>query len=250
MHHRSAIAEAKHIAHQPRRGLIGAIIIGSRTAKPVRGHDNVTNLKHCAVARADDVGHFHPALSRSGKRGSAAIHVTGRNYRKEHAVNRGGINRLAVAHPAGSNLRKRQFNLRIIGRARAIGPGAHIPGPRCATRVLALNRQRRAVDRIERDHPARTPAKGKRRAGVIAVSLIGEQRMVEPVMAFPDQPGKIALGHKHRIDAQRIGRSGDQRGHHRAREIDRPEARIEPLNPVGFLPLAGRGEPEGHVCES
>ena len=73
--------------------------------------------------------------------------------------------------------------------------------------------------------------------------------MIEPVLAFPDQPGQITGGHEHRIDPQCISRGGDQRGHHRAGKIDRPEARIEPLYPVSLLPFAGSGKPEGHgVC--
>ena len=42
-----------------------------------------------------------------------------------------------------------------------------------------------------------------------------------------------------------LGRSDT--GHHRPREIDRPEARIKPLYRVGLLTVSLLGEPECHV---
>lgn len=70
--------------------------------------------------------------------------------------------------------------------------------------------------------------------------------MVEAVLAFPDQARQLSFVEELALDPQRIGRGGNHAGHHRAREIDRPEARIETLDIVGMLPASLAGEPENH----
>ena len=70
--------------------------------------------------------------------------------------------------------------------------------------------------------------------------------MIERIDAVPDQPGQIARGQKRGIHAQTIGGIRHNRGHHRPGKVHGPKTRIEPLDPIGFLPFVGRGKPEGH----
>jgi hypothetical protein len=70
--------------------------------------------------------------------------------------------------------------------------------------------------------------------------------MVEAVGAFPDQSRQRVGVMELDVDPHGIGRGGDDRGHHRPREIDCPEARVEPLDEVRIFAVAPGGEPECH----
>src|SRR3546814_8537415 len=57
--------------------------------------------------------------------------------------------------------------------------------------------------------------------------------MIPAILALPDQPCQILLLIKDRLDAQRPRHLARHARHHRPREIERPEPRIEPFQP-GF----------------
>jgi hypothetical protein len=100
---------------------------------------------------------------------------------------------------------ERQHNLRVGLRADWHSSRAGQTSFWLPIRVAPFNRQRRAIDRIERHDPLRTPAESQREMTVIAVGFIGEQRMIPLILAFPDQAGKVIAAVKGAIDPQRFG---------------------------------------------
>src|SRR3546814_19548006 len=65
--------------------------------------------------------------------------------------------------------------------------------------------------------------------------------MIPAILALPDQPCQILLLIKDRLDAQRPRHLARHARHHRPREIDRPEPRIEPFQPGFPVMRRGRG---------
>jgi hypothetical protein len=240
----AAIAEALDIAQQARGRLVEAVIIGGGDLLAMRRDQDVADFERGMLSFTGKRGQFRPAIDRCGQHRLAALDIALRDKADEHAVDIGGMNRLAGQAIARLQRRKGQFDLRVARCATGVVPQADIPGTRLACGIAALDRQRRPMRHIERQHPAAAPAKAQHAMGVVALRFIGEQRMVEPVFALPDQSRQFALVEECAIHAQRIGCGGDHAGHHRAREIDRPEARVEALDMIGMLPLAVAGKPE------
>ena len=201
------------------------------------------------MAFAADRAQLCPAARRGGERPGAAGDIARRDQRDEHAVDAVGVNRLRFGgqDETAREVRKVQRDRGIGGAALGIVPQPHVPGAGIARAVPPLDRQGRAVDRVERDDARRTPAKAKPGVGIVAVGGIAQQRMVERIDAVPDHPGQISFAHEQGIDAQGVRGGAGQRRHHRAREVDSPEPGIEPLDPVPVLPVAAGGKPEGHV---
>ena len=148
---------------------------------------------------------------------------------------RNAADRLARQAEPAFERGERQGYLRIFGRAHGVVPQPDIPAARRSACIAAFDCERRPVDRVERDQPAAAPPEGEDRVRVVAIGRIGVERMVEPVLALPDQSCKLALVVEFAGHAQRVGRGGDDARHHRAREIDGPEARIETLEEIGLL---------------
>src|SRR3546814_9680646 len=80
----------------------------------------------------------------------------------------------------------------------------------------------------------------------IAAGLIGEQRMIPAILGLPDQPCQVLPVMEHRLDAQRIGRRRHHARHHRPREIDGPEPRVEALDPALPVMRFGRHQRPAH----
>ena len=240
----AAIAETLDITQQARGGLVEAVVIGGGDLFVMRRDQDVADFKRGVLSFTGKRGQFRPAIDWHGQDRIAALDIALRDEADEHAVDIGRMNRLAGQAIARLQRRKGQLDPRIAGCAAGVVPQADIPGTRLACGIAAFDRQRRSVRHVERQDPAAAPAKAQHAVGVIALRFIGEQRVVEPVLALPDQTRQFAFVEECAIHAQRIGCGGDHAGHHRAREIDRPEARVEALDIIGMLPLAVAGKPE------
>ena len=245
-----AIAERADRTQDSRRGLVVAIVISGRDPLAMRGQQHVADGQHRQMAFAGNRAQFQPAIDSRGQIGGRMRggQISRRGQRDEHPVDIGGVDRIGIGRdvPPDRQRGKGQHDVGILRRAGGIVPQPHEPATGRARRVASFDRQRRAIGGVKRQDPARTPMEAQDRARVIAVGFIGEQRMVERVGAVPDQPrqcvGLVEFG----IDPQRIGAGRHHRSDGRAGEIDSPEARIEPLDPVAVLPVAPGGEPEGH----
>ena len=131
--------------------------------------------------------HLGPAVDACWQLLGAALDIALGHEADEHAIDIARVH--GVARQAISRLerRERQFDQGVVRRAAGIIPQSDIPGARIALGVAALDRQRRAMRLVEHDHPAAAPAKFEDAMRVITLRLIGEQGMVQPVFALPDQ---------------------------------------------------------------
>ena len=241
-----AVAEPLDIAQQPCGRLVEAVVIGSGHLLAMRRDKYVADFQRRMFALAGDRAHFRPAIDPLGQPFGAPFDIALRHEADEHAVDIAGMDRFAGQAVSRLQRRKGQFDQRVGGGTLRIVPQSHIPGPCLACGVASLDRQRRPVRDVERQHSATAPAEAQHRMRIIALRGIGEQRMVQPVLAIPDQPGEFACVIETAVDAQRVGRGGDDAGHHRAGEVDRPEPRVEPLDVVALLPAPFASEPEAH----
>ena len=248
MDDRPAIAELERVAQQPRGGEIVAVVIAPGDADAMFGDDYIADRDHRARAFAADRAHLRPAL---GRRSEQCVRpaVIARDERDEHPVDipRPHRVRLRRQHEPADDAGEVDRDQRILGHALGIIPQPHVPGPRIAVPVAPLDRQHRAVDRIERAHPARAPAEREPAIAEIARGLISEQRMIPAILGFPDQPGEIVGAIEDAIDAQRIGRDRRHRRHHRPREVDRPETRVEALDHPSRLMPPFAAQPIAHI---
>ena len=215
----------------------------------MRGDQHVADGQHGACAFAPYGGHFGPAIHACWQHGLATLDIALRGQADEHALDIMRMDRLARQGKARCQLGKPQLDLRIGRRTVGIVPQAHIPGPFPAFCIAALDRQRRTMRHVQRQHRAAAPAKTQHAMCVIGPRFIRQQRVVERIFALPDKSGQLALVVEAALHPQRVGRGGDDTRHHRSREIDRPEPRIEPLDMIGMLPAAFAGKPETH-CET
>ena len=150
--------------------------------------------------------------------------------RYKHPVDITWMNRIFSGCPTACQVREGQINLRIAWRPIRIIPKPHIPGLICSRCIAPFDCQRRPIGLIKRHQSARLPTKAQRCARIVERSFISEQRVIERVFAFPDQPCKITLVEELAIHLQRIGRWNRRRCHHGPREVDSPKAWIEPLD--------------------
>ncbi len=171
----AAIAQLAGAADQPFGCLIGRVVIGGGHGQPVRRDDHVADFQHGVLAFADDITQFGPALCRCGKRRRAACDIAGRDQRDEHPVDIAGVDRIGLGRQniAARKASKIELDQRIAGGSLGIVPQPDIPGARLPGGITALDRQNRAVDRIERDHSARAPAKRQPGLGIVAIGGIG-----------------------------------------------------------------------------
>ncbi|MCY1171383.1 hypothetical protein D9M73_114920 [compost metagenome] len=247
----SAIAQQQRVAQQPRGRQVVTVVIATRDLQTVLGHHHIANRQHRPRPVAHDLRQLDPRLDRARQRRTPAIE-TGRHQRYEHPVDIPRPHRIGLIrqHKPTRQVGKVDRDGRILGRSHRIIPQSHIPGARRTTGIAPLDRQHRAVDRIERHHPRRSPAEPEPTPAKIACRLIAQQRMIVAILRFPDQPRQIARGIEHRIDAQRIRRAGRHRRHHRPRKIDRPKARIEPRHDALDLNRALARQPKCHLSPS
>ena len=129
---------------------------------------------------------------------------------------------------------ERQHDLGIFGRAGGIVPQPHIPrrGVPSASRPSIVS-----VGPLIASSAIRPTTPAKRRS--CANSRGRSRRRAADGRACPRSPRSARRARPHdgtRIDLQRVRRRGDYRCHHRAREIDGPEARIETLDEVDSCP--------------
>ena len=241
-----AIAEVFGGAQDARRGLVVAVVVGRRDLFFVRGDDDVAYFDDRALTLGLHFADRYRTGNLCGQRLAAALHVTVRRERDEHPVDVLGPHDFAGKRPACLKVGKPELDPRILRRSGGIVPQAYIPAACLPQGIAALDGKRWPVCRVERQDACTLPAKSQDAVRVIALRLVGEQRVIEQVLAVPDQPRKLALVQELAIDLQRIGCSGDDTRHHRTREIDSPETRVEPLDPVLVLVGALLGEPESH----
>ena len=248
MQDRTAIPQPQHLVQQPRGRQIVAVVIAAGDAQRMLRHHHVADREDAARSGATHSGQFDPTLLTGGQR-IGRPGIAGRRQRHEHPVDVPGEHRVGLGRqqePAGE-LGEVDRDHRILGRADRIVPQAHVPGSRIARGIATLNRQYGAIDGVERHQRRRPPAERERTAPEIAHGLVPQQRMVETVLRFPDQPDQLVGVVEHRIDAERIGSDRRHRRHRRAREVDRPVSGIEPRQPARRLARPFRREPMGHA---
>ena len=231
-----AIAQRMDLPQQPLGRLVIAIVIARRHSERMLGHHDVAGIEHHPRPIAAYFRQLDPSLH---GRGEITRHtgIFRRHKADKHSINVARKNRIGLARmqkPAGK-IAELQHNSRIIRCAGGVIPKSHIPILGLPRRVPPADRQRRAVDCIERHDALRPPAKRYREPPVIAVRFVREQRMIPTIFAVPDQARQIVAFVKHRVGAQRFRTGCNHRRHHRTRKIDCPEPRIEPHDGNGFL---------------
>ena len=241
---RPAIAELQAVPQHPRRAEVVEIVIAGRDPEPVLGHQRVARRKHRARTVARDPAQLRPAFGRSRERGIRAAEA-GRHHRHEHPVDVAGPHRILAVPPPGQS-REVERNRGIFRSPLGMVPQPDIPAPGRAGLIPPLDGQGRPVHRVERPQAAAAPPEGKPAAPEIALGLVGEQGMVEAVLGLPDQPRQIVRLVEDAIDPKRIRPRRHHRGHHRPREIDGPEARVEALHERPLPRRPGRRQPMSH----
>jgi len=71
---------------------------------------------------------------------------------------------------------------------------------RIAARIRAFDRQGWAVDRVERNQPARLPMEGQDTGRIIPGGFARMGRVRVLVLAFPDQADEVALAQELALD--------------------------------------------------
>ncbi len=244
---RPAIAQSQRLPQHALGRLVVEIVIARRDAQAMLRHHDIADLEHRARPAAGHAGQLHPGRHARRKHARARIIIL-RHDRDEHPVDIMRPDRIGLARQQEAAVQRIEVQRddRIVRIAIRIVPQPHIPGAWASFGVAPFDGQRRAIDRIERLHACRLPAKTQHAARKIPVGRKGKQRMVPAILRFPDQPRQIARSVKHRIDPQRVHADRHHARHHRPGEIHRPEQRREALGDTGVLIAARGGKPMRH----
>ena len=202
---RTAIAELKHAAQQSRRRLVVAVVKAGCHRQAVRRNNDVTNQNGRRWAITQDFADCHPALGRCGELRINAG-VGWRNQRDEHTVDVTSKDRIGLARKTKTTRQRIKIKAddRVTAASGCVIPKPHIPASRMTRRITPLNCKRRAVDRIKRHDPGRLPTKAEVTPAIVKRRFIGEQRMIKPILALPDQPGQIIGLVEHSSNVERI----------------------------------------------
>lgn len=96
---------------------------------------------------------------------------------------------------------------------------------------------------VQPPHAPAPPPEPQHTVAKVPRRLIRQQRMAPFVLRLPDQSRQIARSIEDRIHPQRIRRARHHARHHRAREVDGPVRRHEPLDETRLLPPPFVGKP-------